>query len=589
MYPSDAANKNYTLSSDANIVAFPLSDRYVVGRHAGKAVITAATEDGGHTAECAVTSKLAQTRYVPSVHGWGFGNDYNTSDNSYFKDVYRRISGSAATYSLLDTLGLDDASLFTDSANMLWYATIGDMSVNGKGMCAGFAISSALTYSGDIPFSTWEFNSGEYAAPAEVKTLTELEGYSSSLELYLKQFILACHMSQTSLHYLKQTNIFAANNYESLFKKVTDFQKSGKNPFVIKLSKPMESHELLPYELLELSNQYWLFVYDPNAVNFSRDPNMFYIVFNKDEDGKITDWFYPDMGYNSSNSKIYTISSLSEIASRIKKKELFNNVKTFFTSASNLLLSKGDSTLAQCTGSALSSLADTVAAVSSLPEGMTGTALCMDDLSGITAAAGAGTTAFYTEKAAFIVSCGAPATLEFTGNGLNVLSAPNEQIAIQYNSIGSSVLVRGTVPQAASVRVDSSGAVSFTGFSDIQPTALKDGRKQTGESRAVSSEETYIISQDTTSAAVNELTWVEAYAFENCRTMTACDLPEGVNAIGQYAFRNCTALTSLTLPETILIIEEGAFDGCKSLTVTVREGSYALAYCRQHDIPYRIE
>ena len=58
VYPSDAKNKKYTIVSDGEVYASVDEEGIVTGHYNGKAVITATTEDGGHTVSCNVTSKL---------------------------------------------------------------------------------------------------------------------------------------------------------------------------------------------------------------------------------------------------------------------------------------------------------------------------------------------------------------------------------------------------------------------------------------------------------------------------------------------------------------------------------------------------
>ena len=60
-----------------------------------------------------------------------------------------------------------------------------------------------------------------------------------------------------------------------------------------------------------------------------------------------------------------------------------------------------------------------------------------------------------------------------------------------------------------------------------------------------------------------------------------------VTAIGDKAFSCCTSLVSVTSPDSVTTIGDNAFSGCFNLTsVTVGRNSYALEYCKEHDLPY---
>ena len=63
--PSDATNKEVTWTSDNENVATVSSDGIVTAVYMGTAKITVTTEDGGHTASCAVTVEKADPQYTP--------------------------------------------------------------------------------------------------------------------------------------------------------------------------------------------------------------------------------------------------------------------------------------------------------------------------------------------------------------------------------------------------------------------------------------------------------------------------------------------------------------------------------------------
>ena len=55
-------------------------------------------------------------------------------------------------------------------------------------------------------------------------------------------------------------------------------------------------------------------------------------------------------------------------------------------------------------------------------------------------------------------------------------------------------------------------------------------------------------------------------AFNNCRSLTQINIPDGVTIIGSSAFRNCYSLTQINIPDGVTIIEGYAFQYCYSLT-----------------------
>ncbi len=55
------------------------------------------------------------------------------------------------------------------------------------------------------------------------------------------------------------------------------------------------------------------------------------------------------------------------------------------------------------------------------------------------------------------------------------------------------------------------------------------------------------------------------YTFYGCRSLTSVTIPHGVTKIGEQAFYGCAALTSITIPDSVTSIAEGAFRGCRSL------------------------
>lgn len=60
----------------------------------------------------------------------------------------------------------------------------------------------------------------------------------------------------------------------------------------------------------------------------------------------------------------------------------------------------------------------------------------------------------------------------------------------------------------------------------------------------------------------------------------------GVESIYNYAFKNCGSLEQIVIPPTVTTIYNKAFDGCDKLTIYGYDGSYALEYAEENNIPY---
>ncbi len=59
-------------------------------------------------------------------------------------------------------------------------------------------------------------------------------------------------------------------------------------------------------------------------------------------------------------------------------------------------------------------------------------------------------------------------------------------------------------------------------------------------------------------------------------------IPDGCLSVGAYAFRNCRSLTAVRIPAGCNL-GEGVFDGCEAVAVTGPAGCEAEAYCSTHD------
>ena len=59
-------------------------------------------------------------------------------------------------------------------------------------------------------------------------------------------------------------------------------------------------------------------------------------------------------------------------------------------------------------------------------------------------------------------------------------------------------------------------------------------------------------------------------AFDDCRNLTAINIPNSVTTIGDGAFEGCTGLTAINIPTSVTTIGNSAFSGCYSLaTISV--------------------
>ena len=83
----------------------------------------------------------------------------------------------------------------------------------------------------------------------------------------------------------------------------------------------------------------------------------------------------------------------------------------------------------------------------------------------------------------------------------------------------------------------------------------------------------------------SQLTEIPAGTFYNCNSLTAIQIPIGVESIGESAFYNCNSLTDVEIPNSVTGIEYGAFYNCSSLTEIVIPASvenivsFSFAYC----------
>ena len=59
-----------------------------------------------------------------------------------------------------------------------------------------------------------------------------------------------------------------------------------------------------------------------------------------------------------------------------------------------------------------------------------------------------------------------------------------------------------------------------------------------------------------------EVTSIEGFAFEGCRSLTSINIPSSVTSIGGYAFSDCSSLTSINIPSSVASIKMCAFSYC---------------------------
>ena len=82
---------------------------------------------------------------------------------------------------------------------------------------------------------------------------------------------------------------------------------------------------------------------------------------------------------------------------------------------------------------------------------------------------------------------------------------------------------------------------------------------------------------------------IDRWAFSSCSGLTGViTIPEGVSLIGSYAFASCTGVSDIYLPMSLEQIDSSAFPGSKCPLLHVYEGSYALNYAQEANLPYTV-
>ena len=81
------------------------------------------------------------------------------------------------------------------------------------------------------------------------------------------------------------------------------------------------------------------------------------------------------------------------------------------------------------------------------------------------------------------------------------------------------------------------------------------------------------------------LTYIGAYAFNYCLSLTSVTIPNSVTSIGKNAFGSCSNLISVEIPNGVKTIGESAFGSCRKLssiqipTSVTSIGNYAFSAC----------
>lgn len=78
---------------------------------------------------------------------------------------------------------------------------------------------------------------------------------------------------------------------------------------------------------------------------------------------------------------------------------------------------------------------------------------------------------------------------------------------------------------------------------------------------------------------------IKICVFSACRHLTEVILLEGVCSIGSFAFDECGSLCRITIPGSVTEIDDTAFNRCPKLSVIAPPNSYAMEFCRKHNIP----
>ncbi len=524
VYPSDAKNKDIKVVSDSSIVAAVDDTGLLLGRSKGTANITATTEDGGHTATCVATSKLSAAKFVPSRDGWGFKNysiEYLAEflpNFGYYRDTYQWIVGKSLSYaiddasdSILSNLNPVSAANLVNAPDFLYFMLMESLAI--KGMCHGMSVSSLLTYTKALPFSTWDLSQQGYEAPADIKSISRGSAYSDDLDLYLDQMIFACHLTQATATYIAD-EFGSKNNYEKLFEAVQNFRNTGKKPVVLRLEKPGDNHSIVPYDIVRTDEFALMFVYDCNlhrVGGFESEPEDFdadlvYIYFDLDKKGNVESWFY-GTNYNSSNTDIQFADNLSVYADRIKVKGSVGSAGNYiFTTADGFTLSIGGKEVLKYTNGAITVDPDqSLAFPFDFSGGNTGTTLgghtiCLPeevDFQLQIQDSSEETVIYYNDSSATVLTASGGSTVTRTGNAMTLQAKNKDNVSVRYNNENGSITSQGKTKEDVTVRTEET--VTFQGYTILQTiTSTPDGQTITTPVTPVDPKEEYIANQNGT-------------------------------------------------------------------------------------------
>ena len=126
-------------------------------------------------------------------------------------------------------------------------------------------------------------------------------------------------------------------------------------------------------------------------------------------------------------------------------------------------------------------------------------------------------------------------------------------------SVTGHVTIRSMV---SSYPVTSIGGGAFEECKSLTSINIPDGVTSIGNSafRGCNSLQTVSIANS------SKLTSISHYAFYGCICLTTINIPDGVTSIGNSAFSECSCLTTINIPDGVTSISNIAFSGCSSLT-----------------------
>ena len=332
--------------------------------------------------------------------------------------------------------------------------------------------------------------------------------------MYLKQFIFGCHISQGSKKYVVN-NWIHKNKYDDLIAKVKNFQNTGKNPILIKLTDD-NSHEVMPYEVIENDETIDVYIYDCNLEKGEdADPDDNKIVFTKDKNGKITGWNY-GTGYSSTNGDISYVDSLSTVAERLKNSEqLIDPVKRvlYVTSKSFEVKNKldtlvnyskkrfsGNTTQSDIVpveiahGSELSSSWSEGQLLYQFTDAET-TIKNNSDAKEVTTLIG-------NKDSAFILKSDGKSKIISNKGGseeaISIIPSTNSNIAVRYNyGNNDSIEITGRTSNGVNLAViNDKKDISLDGFKDIQITVIKNGEEKKNDKISLTPTNKYVVSND---------------------------------------------------------------------------------------------